>query len=179
VTSIERTLVDIGRHWGPKPVGSLLDDAVMRRFTTYGRFALRVDELSARGRPGIRTARAVLADRDLAGGSPFEQQMDRLLRSAGLPTPVREFRVMVNGRNYFVDFAYPEALLGIECDSSTWHTKPQHFEYDLRRQNDIVRTGMLLLRYTTKSIRTDAHRITRDVEHHLRARHPAFRSPIP
>jgi len=170
VTSIDRTLIDVGRFWSPWTVGRLLDDAVMAGLTTYERFAERLGHLRRRGRPGIATARAVMADRGIDLGSPFEQRMARLLRDAGLPTPVRELHVRVGRRDYYVDFAYPEARLGIECDSSTFHTLPYQFEHDLRRQNDIVGTGMLLLRYTPSRIRNDPFAVADEIRRHLQHR---------
>lgn len=163
VTSIERTLIDVGRYWSPERVGRLLDDAVTRRLTTYEAFAARVAALRRRGQPGIAVARLVLADRDVFEGTPFEQRMRRLLRSTDLPEAAREHRVTVDGKDYFVDFAFPEAALGIECDSSAWHTQPHQFEYDLRRQNDILGTGMLLLRYTSRRLREDPESVLGEV----------------
>lgn len=170
VTSIERSLIDVGRYWSPQYVGSLLDDAVARGLTTYPRFAARFAELRRRGRPGITTTRLVLADRGLAEGTPFEQQMAALIRRSGLPRPTRELHVRVGERDYFVDFAYPDARLGIECDSTTWHTLPHQIEYDLKRQNEIQGTGILLLRYTRSRLRDDPDAVVAEIRRHLAER---------
>lgn len=172
VTSIERTLLDVGRYWPAHRIGQLLDDSVMRELTTYDRFAARLDELAKRGRPGVRPARLALIDRGIDEGTPFEQLMAQLLRRSGLPTPVRELHVRVGDRDYFIDFAYPNASLGVECDSMLHHTKPCQFEADLRRQNDIVGTGMLLLRYTNARLRHDPEAVAAEIRHHLRTRTP-------
>ena len=155
VTSIDRTLIDIGRYWPHSRVGALLDLAVRDGLTSYERFADRFAALARRGRDGIGTARRVLEARGFDDGWGFEAAMSRALRAAGLPAPTREHLVEVDGNRYYIDFAYPEVGLGIECDSTMWHTLPYQFEADLRRQNHLIRSGMLLLRYTPSRLRDD------------------------
>jgi len=156
VTSIERSLFDAGRYLSPGHVGAALDHAVRDGLTTYQRFQRRVDELGRPGRDGTTTSRRVLSDRGYGDGFGFEKAMRGLLRDAGLPAPVREFRVHVDGHRYRVDFAYPDSMIGIECDSSEWHELFHQREHDLERQNRIQNEGLLLLRYTVARLRSDA-----------------------
>jgi len=170
VTSVERTLIDVGRYWPADRVGRFLDDAVAAGDTSYDAFAERVAALRRRGQPGIAVARQVLADREVTEGTPFEQAMRRLLRTTSLPEAVREHPVVVGSRLYFVDFAFPEARLGIECDSLTWHTLPYQMDAHLRRQNDIQGTGMLLLRYTRRRLREEAADVAEEIVRHHQER---------
>lgn len=137
VVSVERSLLDAGRYLTAKQVGASLDDAVRLGLTTYERFQRRVQELGRSGRNGTVTARAVLADKGYGDGFGFEKAMRGLLRDAGLPAPMREFRVHPDGRRYRVDFAYPESMVGIECDSREWHELMYQRDHDLERQNRI------------------------------------------
>lgn len=174
VTAIERSLIDVGRHWNAQRVGSLLDEAVRAERTTYERFEQRFHALARSGRNGIGVARQVLVARGLDDGWGFEAAMSRALRRHGLPTPTREWAVPTPEHTYHVDFAFPEAMLGIECDSTLAHTQPHQFEFDLRRQNAIVRAGVLLLRYTPTALRTDEDRVISEISEELRQRAPRF-----
>lgn len=156
VTSVERALIDAGRFFGPTKIGAILDHAVRDGLTTYERFERRVGELGRQGRNGIGTARLVLEARGYGDGFGFEKAMRGLLRDAGLPEPEREFRVHVDGHRYRVDFAFPKAMLGIECDSSRWHELDYQRSYDLARQNRIQNAGPLLMRYTLDCVRDDS-----------------------
>lgn len=178
VTSIERSLIDAGRYLSAKEIGAALDHAVRDGLTTYGRFERRVSELARRGRNGIGTARMVLADRGFGDGFGFEKAMRGLLRDAGLPVPRREFRVHVDGCRYRVDFAFPEAMVGIECDSTRWHGLAYQREADLVRQNRIQNTGLLLLRFTVARLRTDRAGILREIAQAV-ARREGVRPPTP
>ncbi|MFN8051881.1 MAG: hypothetical protein U0Q22_10615 [Acidimicrobiales bacterium] len=170
VTSIERTLIDVGRYLPPAMVGAYLDHAVRAGRTTYERFERRTQELARRGRPGIATARQVLTARGFGDGWGFERAMRTAMREAGLPAPTREHRVRVGKQSYFIDFMYPEALLGIECDSKEWHTLPYQIDSDLARQNDILGEGILLLRYTKALLKEDPRRVTDQIRRHLEQR---------
>lgn len=176
VTAIDRSLIDVGRHWDAGRVGSLLDEAVRAQRTTYAQFEGRVHALARSGRNGIGVAREVLAARGFGDGWGFEAAMSRALRRHRLPTPAREWPVPTPERTYHVDFAFPEALLGIECDSTLAHTQPYQFEFDLVRQNAIVREGVLLLRYTPSRLRTDEVGVMAEIEEELRRRSSRFRT---
>lgn len=170
ITSVERSLIDVGRYHRPRAVGAMLDLAVRQGLTTYDRFDRRVHELARPGRNGIGVARLVLADRGFGDGWGFEKRMRALLRAEGLPAPAREFRVHAAGRRFRVDFAYPDSMVGIECDSSEWHTLPFQHDHDLERQNLIQREGLLLLRYTLRRLREDPAGITTEIRDTLAAR---------
>lgn len=175
VTSIERSLIDVGRYRRPASVGAMLDLAVRDGLTTYDRFERRVHELARRGRAGIGVAKLVLADRGFGDGWGFERRMRGLLRAGGLPAPAREFRVHTAGRRFRVDFTFPDSMVGIECDSSEWHTLPFQHDHDLERQNLIQREGLLLLRYSFRRVREDADGVADEIR--ATVAHRAGRGP--
>lgn len=170
VTSIERSLIDVGRYRRATAVGAMLDLAVRHGMTTYERFERRVHELARPGRNGIGVARLVLADRGFGDGWGFEKRMRGLLRSEGFPLPAREFRVHTAGRRFRVDFAFPDSMVGIECDSSEWHTLPFQHDHDLERQNLILREGLLLLRYTLRRLREEPAGVAAEIRETLTSR---------
>ena len=179
VTSIERSLIDVGRYHGPRSVGAMLDRAVRDGLTTYPRFQHRVWDLARQGRNGISTARLVLADRGFGDGWGFEKAMKGALRDAGLPESQREFRVHVDGHRYRVDFAFFDSMVGIECDSREWHGLQFQIDHDLERQNRILGTGLLLLRYTSRRLRDDPAGVVAEITANLEARAGTGSAPNP
>jgi very-short-patch-repair endonuclease len=47
-----------------------------------------------------------------------------------------------------LDLAFPDVLLAIEIDGWAWHTDPERFQVDRRRQNALVTAGWTVLRFT-------------------------------
>lgn len=177
VTSVERALFDAGRFLSPKQVGAALDHAVRDGLTTYDRFQRRVEELGRSGRNGTTTAREVLGARGYGDGFGFEKAMRGLLRDAGFPAPRREYRVRLDAERYRVDFAYPDSMVGIECDSSEWHELAYQREYDLRRQNRIQNADLHLLRFTVSRLRYQQDEVVGEIRDALTSR--AGRGPGP
>ncbi len=172
VTAVNRTLIDVGRYWTVGRVWSLLDHAVRDELTTYESFEARVHALARQGRNGIGTAREVLLRLGLDGTWGFERAMRHALRDAGLPKPTREFRVDIGPNRYYIDFAYPEANLGIECDSTHWHTLPSQVAAGLKRANEINGSGFLLLSYSSSQLRDEREAVIAEISRHLRERSP-------
>lgn len=172
VTAVNRTLIDVGRYWTVGRVWSLLDHAVRDELTTYESFEARVHALARQGRNGIGTAREVLLRLGLDGTWGFERAMRHALRDAGLPKPIRELRVDIGLNRYYIDFAYPEANLGIECDSTQWHTLPSQVAAGLKRANDINGSGFLLLSYSSSQLRDEESGVIAEISRHLRERSP-------
>jgi very-short-patch-repair endonuclease len=65
----------------------------------------------------------------------------------GLPDPQRQVPVLIGGRRYRLDFAWPEIRLAVEIDGAAVHG-PGQLGADLRRQNAIVLSGWTILRFT-------------------------------
>src|SRR5262249_22742716 len=110
VTSVARTLCDLTACCSPNQVGRALDDALRRKLTSLRRVGAVFDDLATRGRRRSTVMRELLAERGPAfhpGGSDPELRMMRVLVSGGLPSPVQQYRVRVEGHNYRLDAAYP------------------------------------------------------------------------
>lgn len=156
VTAPARTLVDLGQ------VISLarLEDAVHRALHRgIVRLDDLVDEYRTLSRPGRRGAgpmREVLRAIDPTSArleSRLELEILRLIRAAGLPEPVPQYVVVVGGRTYRLDFAYPDHLVFLEGDGFGVHGTRDAFESDRDRQNDLVTAGWRPLRFTWRGVR--------------------------
>ncbi len=157
VTTPERTLVDLSATVPEPLLGQILDDAIRRRLIRLERLRTCVGRLAKS--PGRRPAvvHGLLAAR-LPGYDPGDSDMEtrvlRALVAAGLPAPVQQHRVRLNGRTIRIDLAYPRCRIAIELDGWDSHRARSAFDDDRARANALVLAGWVLLRFTSRS--TDA-----------------------
>lgn len=136
--------------------GRALDDALRRKITSLGRVGELLDSLGPRGRPGSKALRRLVTtrdDRDALTESPLESALLRLLRDHAVPLPVPQFSVLED--QVFVarlDFAYPSQRIAIEADGYRWHSSPDRWRRDLRRENRLKLLGWTLLRFSWEDV---------------------------
>jgi very-short-patch-repair endonuclease len=83
----------------------------------------------------------------------FETLLERALRAAELPMPVRQHQVWENGKLVArVDFAYPEQRLALEPDGFRWHWGKRKWKRDLRRSNNLMLLGWRSLHITWEDL---------------------------
>ena len=166
VTSVTRTLIDMGRFVGAHRLGSMLDDAVRRKLTTYDQVHDRFRELARPGRNGIGRMRVVLEDRPCgapAPGSDFETMVLRLILDAGLPRPVLQHRVQCDDMYFLLDLAWPDKLLAVECEGHAYHQTPTQLAWDEMRRNRLQLKGWTVLTYTWITAKRDPDGLVREV----------------
>jgi very-short-patch-repair endonuclease len=147
ITSVPRTLVDLGSTASPLIVERSVECALRRRLITPAWVR----------HPGVPSrSRAARILRDIRAGRPpdapptesdAETLFVQIARAIGLPLPRRQFRILVSGREYRIDFAWPGLRLAVEIDGASVHG-PGLLGSDLRRQNHIVLDGWMILRFT-------------------------------
>lgn len=146
-----RTAVDLARR-GPLEDGVVLLD----RLVDAGLASLTDvrDAVAALPRcRGSLLAREVVALADGLAESPQETRLRLVLRSAGLPAPVAQFRVFdPDGFVARVDFAYPELRIAIEYDGA-WHGERGQFARDRRRLTRLAAAGWRVLFVTATELR--------------------------
>ena len=177
ITSPARTLVDCVPHLSGRRLSLAVDDALRRRLLTLvdlSQCAGRLDH--GRGRRRIVPLRKVLAERLPGydpGGSQRELDVVGVLVRGGLQVPVQQHRVTVGGRDRFLDYAYPDEMVGLEFDGFAEHGLIRTtFDDDRLRGNDLAVAGWLMLHFTSRS--SAEHVLTRTAEAlALRQRHPA------
>lgn len=147
VTGVARTILDIAPMFD-KPV-RLLDDALRQRIVTW-------DELwdcylahNVTGR-NVTPFRSILLERDgnTPPGGEFARRMAEMLTSAGLPKPVFEHRVFVAGHEYFLDLAWPNRMVAVECNDAGSHNTPKAFRRDPMKRNRCEGAGWFYLEFT-------------------------------
>jgi very-short-patch-repair endonuclease len=157
VTSLVRTLVDLGASL-PLEIGSrVMADALRLRRTSVAAIELKIAALS--GHTGIDRARRALASTDPKLESVLEGELLALLRRAGL-NPIAQY-VVTAGGNFIarVDFALPNIRLAIEADGYDTHAQRPGFERDREKSALLQLAGWNLLSFTALQIRQQPERV--------------------
>ena len=100
-------------------------------------------------RLGARNAAAVAEVLGLVDGraeSPMESRARLALVLSDLPPPAVQHPVIVGGRRYYLDLAYPQARLAIEYDGEDHRTR-QRARRDLEREAALTSAGWHVLRF--------------------------------
>jgi hypothetical protein len=153
-TSFERTLCDCTTVLSPFQLGRVLDDGLRRNVALLDRLrrcAARLD--SGPGRR-LRLIQGLLLERDESfdpGGSASELEVLRVLREAGVPLPVQQHRVSVEGRTFVLDFAWPEQRLFAEYYGLAVHSGASAVASDNSRLTAMVGAGWRPLVFTEKT----------------------------
>ena len=149
VTRPARTLVDVAGLVSGARLEEAVDDVLCRRLC-------RLDELVVlEGRRGARALRAVLDawNGDALPEGVAEMRVVRQLLAAGLPQPVRQYEIWVDGVLVArVDLAYPQDRLAMELDGFRWHAGRGPFRSDRLRRNRIEAAGWRLLETAPEDI---------------------------
>ena len=152
VTTVTRTLADLGAVVPRWKVQDALDDALRESKTTVWELYATIDRVRGRGRRGVGVLRSLLND-PLQGtvppGSPLERRLVSVLAGAGIPEPVRQYPVYdEEGLIGRLDFAWPHVKVGLEADGYDPHSSRRSFHHDRQRHNRVTRTGWRLLHAT-------------------------------
>lgn len=155
-TTPARTLVDLAGSVHPDLLEDTLDD-VLRRFVPVERLLAYLADPSVARRKGVALLRDLAEDRHAHGvpRSGGESLLDRVMRQANLPRPVREVPVRVGGRLFKLDRAYPEEKVALEMDGFLWHEgRRQRFEDDKERRRLLeVTCGWLVVELTWRGVK--------------------------
>jgi very-short-patch-repair endonuclease len=151
-TSVARTLFDLCGSLQPDRAERALDNALARRMVELPALWRVLDDSSEHGRAGSTVLRRLLAERGgrcAAPESELERRFIELLRSHGLPEPLRQIDLgdadSWIGR---VDFVYPQARLVIECDGALGHSALLDRRADGLRDHRLSSAGWSVIRFT-------------------------------
>ncbi len=145
VTSIDRTVADLGRRLPLIEAVTVLDMALHRRLVSEPH--LRGWIASHRGFPGVTRPRRALELAESGTESVMETRLRLLLVMAGLPRPRVQVSLRDEGGHFLgrPDFYYPSHRLALEYDGAGHR---ERLAADNRRQNRLVDAGYRLLRFT-------------------------------
>jgi len=142
-----RLVVDLAGVVSGAALEEAVDDVLCRRLVSLDELVRRATGMG--NRRGSRALRAVLEAWN-AGVLPdgvAEMRVVRQLLASGLPEPVRQHEIHVDGQFVArVDLAYPERRVAMEIDGFRWHAGRGPFRSDRVRANRIEAAGWRVLR---------------------------------
>jgi hypothetical protein len=158
ITTVHRTLIDVGLVADVDDVELALESALRRRITTISRLRRRLAALSPHR--GSRVLQEALRRRGVdtpPTESALETRFLQFLRRHNLPVPDRQTRIRdERGLIGRVDFYYSAARVVIEVQSRRYHLNPSAWERDLRRGNAITSNGDRVIYVTAAQLKGDA-----------------------
>ena len=166
-TSPERTAYDLARWapWFAERVVAVDTLAHCCGVELDAIRSLRRRYLGAHGGPYLAE---VLRLVDRRAESPMESRVRLVLVFVGLPPEV-QYPVLVNGRRYRLDLAYPAQRVAVEYDGAG-HREQAQARRDLVREADLAAAGWRVLRFDARVVMSDPDRIVREVTAELAAR---------
>jgi hypothetical protein len=136
VTTYERTLCDLTTQLSWLQAGKVLDDGLRRKVATLDRLRDCLERLDSGPRRRLTVIHSLLSQRQSdfnPGGSGSELRLLELVREAGLPEPVQQYRMRVNGATYYLDYAWPSHQVFAEWYGLPWHIGASAVAYDSAR----------------------------------------------
>ena len=155
VTTAASTLLVLGSVVPPAKLESAVEDAILRRLTTYERLLELVARRGRSGRDGTAALRRLLEERGAgpATESILEDMMGRLLRRAGIDDYERQYWV----EGVRLDFARPATKLGIEVNGLAFHSGADDLQRNCRKFNRLLALGWRVLQFTWADVRYRPH----------------------
>lgn len=168
LTSPERTLLDLGAVVRESVLEAALDDALNRRLTTLDRLNGYLEERGSSGRAGTAPLKKLTkALTEGKGTDRFERLLFNTLKDGGLPKPVAQHHVVIGNRNFYLDFAYPRAHLGIEAHSYRYHSERNDWEKDYSRHSLLTSAGWTLTYVTWRRLHDEPEAVVEEIKRAL------------
>lgn len=142
ITSVERTLLDLGAVCSERKVAIALDDALLRELTTVEAVDECLRLTARRGRRGCGVLRRLLKRRmglKVPPNSPGETVLFDLLCQSSIPRPELQHEIeLFDGSCVYPDFAWPDRRFAVEMDGYRYHWGRSAFERDRARLNNLT-----------------------------------------
>ncbi len=158
-TTPARTLVDEAGRLGTRSLRALVEQAAIRKLLDLEACYQAIHQ--ARGRRGIRPLYMILSDWDKDDDSVpdvrsvFEAWALPRLVARGLPRPLVNRGLEIEGRTLIPDFLWPEQRLIVETDGRETHETTAAFQRDRERDQRFLAAGYRVSRVTWVHLRDD------------------------
>lgn len=169
-TPVERTLLDTAAYLPALVLAKGVDSALRLGLTEPLAIARTVSEQGGPGVRGVRKLERVVLELERSGptGSPAELELLHWIRKSDLPEPVLQWEVVVAPqRRYRIDFGWPKRMKGVEVDGLDAHGSADKLERDLKRQNELLRAGVELRRFTGRQVRRNPKEVVAEIRRFL------------
>lgn len=142
-----RAIVESAAVLDPGCLADAMDSLVQGKCTSFQRILRCAESV------GVFSGRAVLMEllRERLSGqgmvrSFLEHDLDRLLRGARLPRPIRNFAVTLpNGRRRENDTCWPSLRIGLAAHSWKFHSNPTNWGATMVRDRELTAFGWTIL----------------------------------
>lgn len=165
-TSLVRTLVDLPAVAREFRAGQALDHASRHDNTILPRVRQRHREVARRGRNGTVVLRRLLLERgagDRKVDSGFERRALRLIDASQLPRPVTQHMVRNGDFVAYLDIAWPDHMVGMECDSYEHHSGQRAHQWDRSRRRQLTALGWDIREFTWNDVMHDGPGVVADL----------------
>lgn len=158
-TTVARTLIDACGALSFLRYERAVDDALRRKLLHLPKLVRTFERIPASGRRKRRPAERVIEERVPGfdpGGSPAELDVLKILKRAGIsPLPEQQYRVVVEGRVHFLDYAWPETYQALEYDGVDFHTMVTDIHRGHDRTRRLQRAGWTLWPITKRTTESE------------------------
>lgn len=145
ITTPALTALDLISRHGGDPIDRALRSRMVPLDAMY-----RALELTP-GRRGNVDRRRMLLDSRAEPWSEAERLSHRLLRGAGITRWHANVPIVCHGNKYFQDIAMDDCPVAVEIDGKV-HLRPEVFESDRRRGNELLLAGKQVLHFTWRML---------------------------
>lgn len=150
VTRPVRTLLDLSPALGPVLLEKTVDEGLIAGLWGEAELVALVERSS--GRPGVDRLRRVMAARASSPAAsarvPLEGRAGRALASLG-PFETGH-QIVLDGRVYVIDIAWPAYKVAVECDGWTVRSRSRSkFDHDRRKDNHLASHGWTVVHLTS------------------------------
>ncbi len=139
-------------------------DAALRSGTVTVFDLIRAAE-AQHGRRGIVHVRELIPLARPEAESPMESEARLAMHDGGLPEPELQYEVIdTQGRVWRLDFAWPDAGVGVEYEGFDWHSTPEQLRHDRVKRAALLDIGWVVLSITADDVRRTPWEMNRRIE---------------
>ncbi len=168
-----RMVLDATHRMSRSKATVLVESAIVKKLVEPAELERRARELANAKRPGCAVTLRILSNLhpELARSrNEWEALVVRRAREAGLPDPALEFELVIDGRRYIADAAWPDQRVALEFDGRDPHMRRSVHDYDTLRSNDFTSAGWLRFGITAAALGRRDSRVFRQVATALASR---------
>jgi hypothetical protein len=172
-----RAVADAARSLTRAPdVRALVAQAIQQQRCSIVMLALELEQGPAKGSALLRAALAEVRD---GIRSVPEGDLRGLLKQGQIPMPIFNAR-LYDGNSLIavIDGWWPEAGVAAEVDSREYHYSAEDWQHTMRRHDQLVARGVLLLHFTPRQIRSTPQEVTAQIRAALSAGRGRPRLPL-
>jgi hypothetical protein len=152
ISTPERTIIDLSGRVDLRLLGRMVDHAIRNKLTTLIRLREATNRLCPAPGRSRRKMLQVLDARDeqfTDRESVLEDFVYEAIARFGLPLPVPQHKVVVNGHERRIDLCYPDSMLALEPKGFDRRRERTRFDDDALRENELAIVGFDVLTFTS------------------------------